>query len=426
MKKLAKNAVASILGWQVQRLRVKHDFKVVAIAGSVGKTSTKLAIANVLSQKYRLRTQDGNYNDLISVPLIFFGGRLPSLYNPLAWLRIFWQNYRQLKAPYPYDIVVVEVGTDAPGQIKQFAKYLKADIGVLTAIAPEHMEFFADLEAVANEELALANFSEKLLINIDLVAAKYLERVKIPFLTYAIQQAANTRIKNLKFNDQDCDFDVERNGQFFFHAAHELVSEPQVYSVCAAIAVGAELGMNPTEIEHGIRNIRPVSGRMQRLVGINNSIIIDDSYNASPQAAKAAIQTLYRLKAPQKIAILGNMNELGPYSPAAHREIGEFCDPGELDLIITIGPDANQYLAPAAVAKGCRVKSFNNPYEAGRYVKTIIKPGAAILVKGSQNLVYAEEAIKFFLAHPQDESKLVRQSQDWLNKKSKTFTQAKA
>ncbi len=160
--------------------------------------------------------------------------------------------------------------------------------------------------------------------------------------------------------------------------------------------------MTKPAIEKGIASIKPVSGRMQHLEGIKGSIILDDTYNASPEAMRASLDTLYRIKAPQKIAILGNMNELGGYSQREHEAAGKYCDPRELDLVVTIGPDANKYLAPAAEKTGCNVKTFDSPYAAGKYIKEIIEPGAVILAKGSQNKVFAEEAVKQFLASSKD------------------------
>src|SRR6185312_10227612 len=112
MKKLAKLIVATILGWQVRRLRKKNNFTVVAVTGSIGKTTTKMAIAQVLSQSFKVQYQEGNYNDLVSVPLVFFGKDMPNLYNPWAWLTIFWQTFLAAYKPYSYDVVVVELGTD--------------------------------------------------------------------------------------------------------------------------------------------------------------------------------------------------------------------------------------------------------------------------------------------------------------------------
>lgn len=421
MQKLAKKLVVAVLGWQVRRLYKKNSFKVVAVAGSLGKTSTKLAISQVLGDKYKIRHQEGNYNDILTVPLIFFGHATPSLFNPFSWLVIFWRNEAQLRKKYPYEVVVVEVGTDGPGQIVGYGRYLKADIGVLTAIAPEHMEFFDDVDAVADEELQIVNLSEKLVVNSDFVETKYLSKIKNPVTTYSTKNTADIRLKNVKFDGFSADFDVLENNALLLSAQHEAVAEPRLYAVAAAIAVARQLGLEPKGIKAGLDNLKPVAGRMQRLDGVNGSVIIDDTYNASPPAMKAALDTLYRLDAAQKIAVLGNMNELGSYSQEAHEEIGSYCDPKKLDLVITLGPDANKYLVPTAEAKGCKVQQFDDPYSVGDYLKPIIKNGALVLVKGSQNRVFAEETVKLLLADPKDAKKLVRQSDDWLKIKDKAF-----
>ncbi|HEU5004528.1 MAG TPA: UDP-N-acetylmuramoyl-tripeptide--D-alanyl-D-alanine ligase [Candidatus Saccharimonadales bacterium] len=417
MKKLARQIVAAILAWQVRRLQKKNNFKVVAVAGSIGKTSTKFAIANVLSAGLRVRYQEGNYNDLVTVPLIYFGRPEPSLFNPLAWLSVFIKNEIQLFKPCPYDVVVVEVGTDAPGQIIQFKKFLKAEIAVVTAITPEHMEFFEDLNAVAVEELSISQMASLTLLNKDYDHATQTDGA----LTYAINQPADFQMSNIQFSKSGCDFDVLAGGKKIFKAEHEAFAEPQLYAILAAVAVAYKLGLDSQTIQQGLSNIQPVAGRMRRLPGINRSTIIDDTYNASPEAVSAALKTLYRLPASQKIAILGNMNELGKFSKAAHEEAGQFCDPKQLDLVVTIGPDANKYLAPAAEANGCTVKVFDDPYSAGEFVKSQVKKGALILAKGSQNKVFAEEAIKILLTNPEDASKLVRQSKYWLEVKRKNF-----
>jgi hypothetical protein len=115
------------------------------------------------------------------------------------------------------------------------------------------------------------------------------------------------------------------------------------------------------------------------------------------------------------------MNELGGYSDKEHKRIGEYCDPHELSFLATIGPDANKYLAPAAAARGCLVKSFENPIDAGKFVKERLRQDTVVLVKGSQNGVFAEEAIKPMLALPADENKLVRQSRYWMRLKHRTL-----
>ncbi len=421
MKRIARSVIVTILGWQVRRLRRKHDFKVIAVVGSIGKTSTKFAIAQVIGASRRVRFQEGNYNDLVSVPLVFFGLPIPSLFNPIAWLITIIKSEAQIHRTYPYDVVIVEVGTDGPGQIVAFEKYLHADIGVLTAIAPEHMEFFTDLDAVANEELSIYEYSDVVLANADLIDDRYLSFLEDP-ITYALHKPATYKVKSFSFQSDGVKFVLLRNGNKYLELSHTSIAEPHLYSLSAAIAVADKLGLSTDEIIDSLVHVKPVSGRMQLLKGILGSSIIDDTYNASPEAAKAALETLYRIDAPQKIALLGNMNELGQFSPDAHTEVGSLCDPDQLDVVLTLGPDANKYLAEAAETQGCSVKRFDDPYTAGEYLKEIITKDAVILVKGSQNRVYAEEAIKPILADQGDIKKLVRQSPAWLKKKTKNFS----
>jgi UDP-N-acetylmuramoyl-tripeptide--D-alanyl-D-alanine ligase len=131
---------------------------------------------------------------------------------------------------------------------------------------------------------------------------------------------------------------------------------------------------------------------------------------------------LYAEKAPQRIAILGSMNQLGDYSPEAHKEVGAYCDSKKLDLVITIGHDAKKWLAPVARENGCEVRTFDSPYDAGKYASGKIKKGGIVLAKGSQDRVYAEEALKQLLAHPGDADKLVRQSATWMCRKRAQFS----
>ena len=399
MKKIAKKVVAATLGYQVKQLRRRNDFKIIGVVGSIGKTSTKLAIAQTLSAGFKVRYQDGNYNDIVSVPLVFFDEPMPSLLNPLAWLGLFLRNRKKLEN-YPYDIVVLELGSDAPGQIGRFESYLALEIGVITAITPEHMAFFDSLDEVAKEELDIGKFSSLVLANKDLCDKKYLDQLP-GLLTYAIKGA---------------DYDLSEMG-----SVAKGKSEAEQYSLIAAAAAARKLGMATEDIKAGLAKVKPVPGRMQILEGVNGSVIIDDTYNASPAAVKLALDYLYDMVATKRIAVLGNMNEMGDSSKAAHEEIGAYCDPKKLDMVLTIGAEANRFLAQAAEAKGCKVQSFDSPFTAGEYLKPLLQKGEAVLIKGSQNGVFAEETVKILLANQADSGKLVRQSDDWLKVKQKAF-----
>lgn len=417
-KKLGKAFICRLLERQVEELRRKNDFRVVAVTGSVGKTSTKLAIAKTLAKTRKTMYQDGNYNDRLTVPLVLFGQKEPNIFNPLAWQRIVRENARMLKQAYPYDFAVLELGVDGPGQMADFA-YLKPDLAVVTAVAPEHMEYFGNLRNVAEEELAVVEFSNDALLNKDNIAPEYLPGG--PYSLYgenAEYSVTARRPDGLKGQHITVHLpDVQT-----LEADINFLGEQGAKVALAAVAAAHKLGLSAEQIKSGLQSVPQFPGRMQVLAGVDRSQLIDDTYNASPLAVKAALDVLYGAEAPQRIAILGSMNEMGEGSPALHKEIGAYCDPAKLDLVVAVGREATDYLAPAALARGCLVKTFLNPYEAGEFVKSQLKSGAVVLAKGSQNGVFAEEALKQLLKNPEDSRKLVRQSPYWLGVKAKQFS----
>lgn len=417
LKKIGKTIICSLLERQVKLLRKNNDFKIVAVAGSVGKTSTKLAVAKTLAASRKVIYQDGNYNDRLTVPLVLFGQAEPNILNPFSWLRILVQNAKVLSRPYPYDIAVLELGVDGPGQMKDF-DYLKPEIAVVTAVAPEHMEYFGSLEKVAKEELSVLEFSKEALLNVEDIEPKYLPTK--PYASYG---------KNSEYSITGREEHGLSGQQISVHLPDvqtlevdtQFLGQQGAKIVLAAAAVAHKLGLTLDETKTGIEQVQPFAGRMQILDGANGANLIDDTYNSSPVAVKAALDVLYSVDSPQRIAILGSMNEMGDGTAEMHREVGEYCDPGKLDLVVTIGGLANDYLASSAAEKGCRVEKFLNPYEAGEFVKGQLNEGAVVLAKGSQNGVFAEEALKQLLANPNDAAKLVRQSSAWLRLKTKQF-----
>lgn len=421
-----KNFLLFLVEFQTKRFLRRHKPKVIAVAGSVGKTSTKLAIATVLGVRYRVLFEEGNYNVEISVPMTIFGLRMPplaKLRNPLTWLLQLWYMERKIRSPFEYDVILLELGTDHPGDIDHFKRYLHPDIAVVTAVAPEHMEYFKTIDAVAREELSVANFSELAIINrddIDESFAKYMNNSNVD--TYGTSGVA-------EYHYLVDDFEAGKGfvGKFVSPEFGEqpvilkLAGEHNVKAAVAAGVVAAKMGLSAKEITTGLQAVRPVKGRMNILRGLLDSTIIDDTYNSSPAAAVAALQTLYLFPSKQKIAILGSMNELGDFSQKAHEQVGSACDPTLLDWVVTIGEDAERFLAPAAARKGCRVRSFRSPYEAGAFVHSVLAPRATVLAKGSQNGVFAEEAVKVLLHATEEESQLVRQGSDWMAKKEAQF-----
>lgn len=421
LKKIGKSVLSRRLERQVKRLREKNDITVVAVAGSVGKTSTKLAIAKTLAVNKKVQYQAGNYNDRTTVPLVFFGHEQPGIYNLPAWLKIIRDNERRLKQPYPYDIVVVELGTDAPGQMRNFS-YLQPDVLVLTAIADEHMQAFGTLDAVAREELAALSYSNAIILNTDDIPANYLPDTS--YISYGLQ-GGNYTVSDrrpIALQGQKITFRLPDGKEITQDVA--VLGDQGAKIALAAVAAQHALGVSAANIKKSLTAITHVPGRMQILAGKRGSIIIDDTYNASPVAVEAALDVLYKSEAKQRIAILGSMNELGEDSATMHSEIGGYCNPKKLDLVVTIGKEAADNLAPVAKNQGCEVHSFASPYEAGRFVAARLKPETIVLAKGSQNGVFAEEAVKILLANQSQARKLVRQSPYWLAQKRIQFPDA--
>lgn len=406
-----KNLICKILERQVRNLRLKNSFIVVAVVGSVGKTSTKLAISKVLSTEKRVRYQEGNYNDRLTVPLVFFGHSSPSLMNVFSWVKIILSNQKQIKN-FNFDVVVIELGTDGPGQIKDF-QYIYPDISVVTAVTPEHMEFFDSLDDVAKEELSVCSFSRVNIINGDDVAKKYLK--DLDYKSYGLNLENNIVAKNTSFNNGQI-VEISKNKYEI-----KLLGNQGAKIALSAYSVAKQLELSEKAIKSGLESLVAFAGRMNLLEGIKDSLIIDDTYNASPDAVIAGLDVLYAMKAKQKIAILGNMNELGKFSEEMHRQIGKYCDDKQLDLVITLGPDAQKFITEEASKKGCEVHAFSSPFEVGDFVAKKLKSGAVIFAKGSQNKVFAEESLKALLANKQDAAKLVRQSKYWLDIKEKQF-----
>jgi len=408
----------------VKKYLKKEGLTLVVVTGSVGKTSTKMAIATVLGERYSVRVHEGNHNTHLSAPLAIMGIEYPdNIRSVSAWIAVWRAAWIRMRQKDDVQVIVQELGTDQPGDIKQFGTYLKPQIAVVTAISPEHMEFFKTIDAVAQEELSVAAFAGRTIVNRDDVAEEYAKYATTQTIdTYGLSEGSEYRIVLEPSSPLD-----GRIGKLYapewdgLPVNLQVVGDQGVKSAAAAAVVGAKLGLTSQQVAVGLSKIRPVKGRMNVLRGLEESVIIDDTYNASPLAVKAALQTLYNIETPQRIAILGSMNELGDTSAQAHEQAGNECDPAKLDWVITIGEQAGKYLAPMASAKGCQVRSFNNPYEAGGFAHSVLKPRAVVLAKGSQNGVFAEEAVKILLHATEEETALVRQSDYWLNVKKAQF-----
>ncbi len=415
-------------GYVVSYFKAHPEVKLIVVAGSVGKTSTKTALATVLGQKYRVRVHEGNHNTHMSAPLAILGIPYPDNIKSFGeWRKVFRAAEARIVQPADVDIIIQELGADQPGDIEQFGRYLQPDIAVITAITPEHMEFFKTMEAVAREELVAANFSKMAVINRDDIDGQYAAFLtNTNVTTYGTAVSAEYHFAKAGFSLTDGytgQFVAPEFGGRGLPVAIRVLGEHNLRPVIAAAAVALKCGVSPQEIAAGITAITAVPGRMSMLEGTRGSLLIDDTYNSSPVAAVAAIETLLSIEAPQRIAILGTMNELGESSAAEHEKLGRLFTPDTTDWIITVGEEAGKYIAPAARAQGCQVRECENAMQAGAFARSVLKDSAAVLLKGSQNNGYLEETTKILLKNPEDAQRVVRQSPAWLAKKEEYFSQ---
>lgn len=424
-----KKYIQKKLEESVQKYLAAHpDVKLICVGGSVGKTSTKIAVATVLSQQYRVRMHEGNHNTEISAPLAIMGVDYPGeIRSVFAWMKIFKVIKQRINNPAGVDIIIQELGASMPGDIQSFGRYLNPDVAVITGVTPEHMENFTTIDAVALEELSLANFSKMAIINRDDIDDRFSQ-----LLTNAnINTYGNSGVSEYSFREEDFSLETGHKGYFTgpefgepsnAHATLKLVGEHSIRPIIASVVVAIRFGMDINTIVKGVEQIKPVPGRMNLLRGVRDSMIIDDSYNSSPAAAAMALQTLSNIPAPQHIAILGSMNELGASSAEEHQKIGAMCSPETVDWVVTVGDEAEKYIAPVASQNGCFVKSFRDSISAGAFVNQYLDRGGLVLAKGSEAGIFTEEAVKILLHSTDDEQQLVRQSPVWLEAKNNFFS----
>ena len=421
---LLKHLLEKILGSYVKKYLKSHsNVKLITVVGSVGKTSVKSATATVLSEKFTVRHSRGNLNTTLSAPLEILGIDGPkNVKSPLDWLKVFSAARSSIKNPQSPDIIIQECGIDCPGEMATFMRYVQPDIAIITSVAPEHMEFFKTIDVVAREELSISQVAKKTIFNFHDIDKKYHSLIIGEKISYGDESA--DVLLQIKETTSDGYIATLRHNQEESHdISISVLGKHNIRSITGAAAAGLACGMNIDEVAVVLTKIKPVSGRMNILRGAQGCTLLDDTYNASPVAMENSLKTLYSLETSRKIAVLGDMNELGDSAKLEHEKIGRLCDPKQLDLLITVGKLAKKHLAPIAEKNGCKVLSFDKSPEAGEFLKIKGIKDSTILFKGSQGGIYLEEAIKPLLNNPADSQKLVRQSETWLKKKQQFFDQ---
>jgi UDP-N-acetylmuramoyl-tripeptide--D-alanyl-D-alanine ligase len=351
---------------------------VVAVTGSAGKTTTKDLIAEVLSEGYVTAKSQGNLNNHIGVPLSL------------------------LRLDDSAQIAVIEMGMNHAGEIRDLAAIAKPETGVVTNVGPAHIESFESLDGVAaaKRELieALPSSGTAVLNADDARVSRFAESHSGRSVSFGLSPAAGVRGEDVEMSSDGVSFRVgSTRVESGLHGSHN------VSNLLAAIAVAGEYGIAPDRLPGRIRSFTPAKMRGESFHH-GGVLVYNDCYNSNPDAVRAMLDLLKQTPARKRIAVLGEMLELGHWAETLHREVGDYVAKSGIHVLVGIRGAAS-YMMDAAQRAGLGAGAaffFEDPQEAGRLVRSLASAGDAVLFKGSRG-VHVELALEQFLA-PASES----------------------
>lgn len=339
---------------------------VIAVGGSNGKTSTKELLAAVLRQKLNPLWSEASFNNDIGVPATL------------------------LRLDKAHQAAVLEVGTNHPGELAALVKLVRPQFGVITNVGREHMEFFGDLAGVAREEGALAEalpVDGKLFLNGDNEWSDALaKRTKATVVRVGSGANCDWCVSNVKMDKNGSTFTVTAPAKEFSGSYRiGLLGRHQVGNALFAIALGVELGLSRAEIKQGLATCEPAKMRLQ-LYDAAGVRVLDDAYNANADSMLAALQVLQELPCKgRRVAVLGDMAELGSHSESAHAEVGRRAAELGVEQLIAVGKMAGTMAAAARGAGLVRVIELADAEAAATAIKSFLKPGDTVLLKASRS-----------------------------------------
>lgn len=325
-----------------------------------------------MSRKYKTLKTEGNYNNHIGVPLTIL----------------------KLK---DHEAAVIEMGMNHQGEIRKLTKIAKPTISVITNIGTSHIGELGSRENILKAKLEILEGMEEnapIVINNDndMLHKWYLENKDTKnIITFGIENESDVMAKNIETNDKGSSFTVDIQNKTY-NVEINVGGKHFIQNSLCAICVGLKNNIKIEEIIEGIKEFELTKKRMEILKGINNSTIINDCYNASYDSMKAAIEYLGELKGNKKIAVLGDMLELGEFEKELHEKVGKEIYKNKIDILITIGNLA-KYIAEKAEALGMSKKdiyTFENKEDGIKKLKEIIKPEDYILIKASNAMKFEE------------------------------------
>jgi UDP-N-acetylmuramoyl-tripeptide--D-alanyl-D-alanine ligase len=343
----------------------------IAVTGSAGKTTTKEAIAHVLSARFRVLKSEGNFNNHFGLPLML------------------------LKLQPEYDVAVIEMGMSHAGEIRALAKIAQPEVGVVTNVAAVHLEFFDSLAGIARAKYelieSLPSNGTAVLNADDEYVSQFGRGFKGKVLLYGTHATASVRAENIDPKGaQGTEFDVVI-GDTRERATLPLVGEHNILNALAAVAVGVERGLRLVEAVAALASLTPADKRGQ-VLQVGNIMVINDCYNSNPKALEAMVDALTAMPAKRRVVVAGEMLELGPAGEEMHRRAGEHIAQRKIDVLIGVRGLARP-LADAARQAGVQAIFVESPEEAGEWLARETREGDVVLLKASRG-VKLEKALE--------------------------------
>lgn len=438
LKQCLKTLIVFFLTCEARLALKKYRPRIIAVTGTVGKTTTKDAIHAALSGFFPVWKSEKSFNSELGVPLAIL--HLANGWNnPLRWAKNFFSGLTLLLLPFRYPrFLVLEVGADRPGDIRRMAGWLRPEVAVITRFAevPVHVEFFSSPEELIEEKTELARAVPEggvLILGSDDAKVRALRGAfkEVKTICFGLSEDAQVRARayEVRYESREgmetpvgCSFTVEAGGASFPVTLSGALGEHLMQSVLAAFAVSLALNLDLSRVAEAMtRRFAPPAGRMRIIAGAHGAVLIDDSYNSSPVAAAEALKTLASLRrsseGARRIAVLGDMMELGGYTFTEHKKVGALAALS-CDLLVAVGLRAKGIAEGAREARmgAERVRIFSESAEAGAALRNEIQAGDAVLIKGSQ-AVRLERVVQALMAEPGRAAELLpRQEKEWLKR----------
>jgi UDP-N-acetylmuramoyl-tripeptide--D-alanyl-D-alanine ligase len=348
----------------------------IAVTGSAGKTTSKEAIAHVLSARWRVLKSEGNFNNHFGLPLML------------------------LKLEPEYDVAVIEMGMSHAGEIRALARIAQPEIGVVTNVAPVHLEFFDSLAGIARAKYELVESlpagGVAVLNADDEYVSQFGRDFKGKVVMYGTRTTADVRAENIQAKGvEGIEFDVVIGG-VSEHAVLALVGEHNVLNALAAVAVGLERGLKPSEAVGALSTLAPADKRGQVLqvgnITVGTITVINDCYNSNPKALAAMVDALATMPAKRRIVVAGEMLELGTAGAEMHRQAGRHIAGKKIDVLVGVRGLA-QAMVESAKGAGCRAEFVASAEDAGEWLARETREGDVVLLKASRG-VKLEKALE--------------------------------